>query len=319
MNHRLPSLGMLLVLLLTLVACNQTEPPPTTIKHSTPTVPPTVVPTLSTALPPAAYQVEIRQNVAYGPLADETLDLCLPQGATNPRPGVILVHGGGWVNGDKSEFAYQCSLLASEGFVAATVNYRLAPAHIWPAQLVDVQLAVRYLRANASDLQLDSNRLCSWGDSSGAHLAVFLGVLAQTHPGDEADLLADQSSGVSCVVDDFGMVNLITYGVTTDQKGLLYLLFNGATPESDPALYHDASPLFFVSAKTGPMLIIQGSQDQIVFPEQSRALQQALQSEKVPVQYLSYVGGHGFQGLDGNQIQDLTNESISFLLAYEHP
>src|SRR5579885_1270122 len=177
MVRRLRSVVTLFILLLTLAACNQTAPTPAITQRSTPTPTPAIVPTLSTTLPPASYQVELRQNVAYGPLDGETLDLCLPEGATDPRPGVVLVHGGGWVNGDKSEFAYQCSLLASEGFVAAAVNYRLAPAHIWPAQLVDVQLAVRYLRANANDLQLDSKRLCSWGASSGAHLAVFLGVL----------------------------------------------------------------------------------------------------------------------------------------------
>ena len=73
-----------------------------------------------------------QRDVAYGPLAAEKLDLCRPQGATSPRPGVILIHGGGWSAGDKRDFDQVCMYLATHGFVAATVDYRLAPTFIWP-------------------------------------------------------------------------------------------------------------------------------------------------------------------------------------------
>ncbi len=317
--RRFGGVALALGVLLVVTACSEVAAPSPSRPKASPTPTPAAAPTLNPVLPPARYQVEFRPDIAYGPLAEERLDLCLPQGAVDLRPGVILIHGGGWTNGDKGEFVRQCSLLASEGFVAATVNYRLAPAHIWPAQLVDVQLAVRFLRAHASELLLDPARLCSWGVSAGAHLAVFLGVLAQTHAGDQAALLADQSSAVSCAVDYFGIVNLLTYGVTQSQKGLLYLLLGGATPENNQALYEDASPLFLVSAQSAPMLIVQGTQDDVVPPEQSRALQQALQNHQVPVNYLSYAGGHGFSGLSGEQVQALENQSVAFLIAYGHP
>lgn len=309
--------GVLVLVLLILAACGQ-SPAAQSGLHAIAAAT-LAVPTLSPVLPPPRYQPEVSNDIPYGPLPAETLDLCQPQGATDLRPGVILIHSGGWDAGDKSEFAPECTLLASEGFVAATVNYRLDPAHVWPTQLVDVQLAARYLRAHAGDLMLDPNRLCSWGHSSGAHLAVFLGVLSKTHPGDEAALLANESSGVSCTIDDFGMVNLETYGVTPAQKGLLQLLFGGATLKNDPAGYHDASPLFLVSSQSARMLIVQGTRDSVVFPEQSQALQQALQAHSVPVQYLSYEGEHGFGGLSAEQQQLLENESISFLMGYENP
>ncbi len=306
----------LMLLTLFLAACGEstTEPQPT---HPTAGLTPISTPVLSTTLLPARYQVQIEQNVAYGPLSAETLDLCLPEGAPGLHPGVILIHGGGWTNGDKSEFAPECSYLASQGLVAATVNYRFAPAYIWPAQLVDVQLAVRFLRQDAKAIMLDPAHLCSWGASAGAHLAVFLSVLNTIHPGDEARLLANQSPAVSCVVDDFGPTNLVTYPMTPAQKGLLELLFGGATLQSNPAIYRDASPVFSVSPASGPTLIVQGTEDTTVPPDQSQDLQTALQRNGVPVQYISYVGDHGFSGLSSEQITAIEAESVSFLMAYD--
>ena len=304
-----------LVLLLFLAACGTSSTPQPT--RPTAGIAPVSTPVLSTTLLPARYQVAIMQNVAYGPLTDEMLDLCLPQGVPGTHPGVILIHGGGWDAGDKSEFASECSYLASQGLVAATVNYRLWPASTWPAQLVDVQLAVRFLRAHAAEFMLDPARLCSWGDSAGGHLAVFLDVLATIHPGDQADLLTNQSPGVSCVVDDFGPTDLTTYGVTPGQKGLLQGLLDKATLQSDPALYRDASPVFSVSSKSGATLIVQGTEDTTVPPEQSQELQAALQKNGVSVQYISYIGDHGFLGLNGEQITVIEAQSVSFIMAYD--
>src|SRR5262249_33053417 len=165
-------------------------------------------------LPPASYAADLRRDVAYGLRAAEALDLCLPAHATTPRPGVLLIHGGGWQDGDKELYSAICQVLAQHGFVAATMNYRLAPAHTWPAQLVDAQLAVRWLRHSARDLMLDPTRLCAFGDSAGAHLSLFLGSLRTIHPGDEAGRYVDQSPQVSCVVDAFGPVDLTQPGAS---------------------------------------------------------------------------------------------------------
>ncbi len=305
-----------LVLLCLLAACSS-QPVTTKGVFQVPTAVPS--PVLTTTLPLPRYGVQTRPNLAYGPLPEELLDLCLPVGASGSRPGVLLIHGGGWTNGDKGEFAQQCNYLASLGFVAATINYRLAPAHIWPAQLVDTQLALRFLRANASTYALDSTRLCSWGSSSGSHLAVFLGVLATIYAGDEAQRDANQSVSVSCVVDEFGPVNLETYQETQSQRDLLHLLFGGATLQGNPALYHEASPYFDVSPQSAPTLIIQGTQDTVVPPDQSQALQKALQQAQVPAPFISYTGAHGFAGLSGEQIQQIEAEEVSFLIGYEHP
>lgn len=268
--------------------------------------------------PTTQFQVTTQMNVSYGPLPDEVLDLCTPQNSTINHPGVLLLHGGGWMSGDKSSYDALCRLLAARGWVAATINYRLAPRYTWPDQLVDSQLAVRWLRAHAAQYGLDPPRLCSWGSSAGGHLAVFLGVLASLHPGDEAGLLTTQSPHVSCVVDEFGPVDL-TVPLGPGAVPVLRDLFGGATQESNPAVYRDASPIFAVSSQSAPTLIIQGSQDQVVDPGQSQELFQALQRLRITVDYISYDGGHGFAGLSQHQQAALEQRAISFLVTEERP
>lgn len=289
---------------------------------STPTPHPTITPSatassLSTTLPDARYASTIQKNVAYGPLAAETLDLCQPTGASGARPGVILIHGGSWITGDASNFDPICQALAARGFVAATINYRLAQASdantLWPAQIVDTQLAVRWLRSQATHLHLDPQRLCSWGSSAGGHLAVFVGTLKTIHSGDQAQLLADQSPAVSCVVDDFGPVDL------TKVPPQFTLAFLGTSYAQNPALYRDASPIFLVTSQSAPTLIVQGTGDTTVPPNQSIELQQALQQHGVPVQYISYDGEHGFKGLTEQQLNAILAQEVNYLVAQEKP
>lgn len=271
-----------------------------------------------TSNPGGPNQASIQMDISYGPLPQEVLDLCTPQNSGTTHPGVILIHGGSWTGGEKSDFDTMCSVLAERGFVAATINYRLAPRFTWPNQLVDSQLAVRWLRAHANQYGLDPQRLCSLGSSVGGQLAVFLGVLSTIHPGDQAGLLANQSPKVSCVVDEFGPVDL-TAPLGPASVTPLHDLFGGATLQSDPAVYRDASPIFDVSAQSAPTLIIQGSQDQLVYPAQSQELFQALQRNHVPVKYISYDGGHGFSGLTYDQEISYQQQAIAFLVMEEHP
>jgi acetyl esterase/lipase len=268
---------------------------------------------------PEHFQVTTYFDIHYGPLPDEILDLCLPTNATTPRPGIIVIHGGGWTGGGKGTYDGVCSYLASQGFVAATINYRLAPAHFWPAQLIDAQLAVRWLRSKAHLIRLDPQRICSFGTSAGAHLAIFLGVLASIHEGDEAGVLATESPGVSCVVDEFGPTDLTAPLNTAYQRSILSALLDGATLQSNPTIYRDASPIFDVSPHSAAMLIVQGNSDNVVPPSQSQELQNKLQQAQVPVQYIGYVGGHGLSGLTQEQKDTIQTQVVAFLIAQEHP
>jgi acetyl esterase/lipase len=301
----------LVVMTLALAACGGT----TAVQLAQPTAIPTSVPVTVTG---GRFAVQTRTNVAYGPLPLETLDVCTPV-ASGAHPGVVMIHGGGWAAGDKAQYDDGCKVLAAQGIVAATLNYRLAPAAVWPAQLMDVQLAVRWLRANAPQLGLDVSRLCSWGDSAGGHLAVFLGVATQIHAGDLAARLSDQSPAVTtCVVDAYGPVDL-TGTLATAVESQILQTFIGATAQQNPAAYRDASPLLLVSDRTPPMLIIQGTADTLVPPSQSLALQTSLQAHHIAVQYISYDGGHALSGLTKDQINAILTQIAVYLIAQLKP
>jgi acetyl esterase/lipase len=296
------------------------SPSPTTISPTATPQTPVVVPTAAPPIPLGQYKVQAQSNVPYGSPVNlsERLDLCLPVGAAGLRPGVVLIHGDGFTNGDKSEYDPLCLAYASYGFVVTTIDYRLAPQSLWPAPLVDAQLAVRWLRANASKYHLDPQRLCAQGDSAGASLALFLGALTSNHPGDKASLFSNQSPHVSCVVDLFAPVDLSLLTTNAIWQGIFPQMF-GPGNQNSSILLHDASPIFAINAQSVSTLIIQGALDTVVPPGQSKALQTKLQSFHVPVSYISYPGGHGLSGLSAKQIQALTLQALSFLTAHENP
>ena len=131
-------------------------------------------------------KVEVVQSLRYreGPSKQWTLDLALPKDSPGkPRPLIVVIHGGGWLEGDKSSFASRehgvpgnIVDFAAMGFVAATINYRLSGEAPYPAALQDCQTALRWLRAHAGEYHIDPNRVGAYGNSAGGHLALLLGM-----------------------------------------------------------------------------------------------------------------------------------------------
>ncbi|NEM91932.1 alpha/beta hydrolase [Galbitalea soli] len=115
------------------------------------------------------------------------LDLCVPRAATSsttgphaavaPRPAIVEVHGGSWALGDKSGWRSLCEFMASRGFVTASIDYRLAPQHPFPAALDDLRSAVEWLRdpAQVSRFAIDPTRIGAFGGSAGGNLVSLLG------------------------------------------------------------------------------------------------------------------------------------------------
>ena len=163
--------------------------------------------TAQEATPVAPIQ---ERDVVYGEVAGEELllDDWRPPPRELPRPAMVVIHGGGWTEGfgDRTDFVLPSFELAKAGYVVFNIAYRLLPEHPWPAQLDDVQRAVRWIRANAATYGVDPQRIGSYGHSSGGHLAAFLGVRDTRDNSDPA--LAAFSSRVACVVDLAGDVDL---------------------------------------------------------------------------------------------------------------
>lgn len=270
---------------------------------------------------PTQYAVRIIPNVVYGPMPDEVLDECLPVGAAVARPGLILIHGGGWFGGDKSQFAQECSSYAARGFVTVSTNYRLTTGgYRWPDQIGDAQLAVRFLRAHAVLLNLDPARICSFGGSAGSQLALLLDTSKSIHASDVAYLYPNISPAVNCAVDQFGPSDLVRlYDEPHTGRIDIQPLLNGQTPTSDPMIYADASPVDQVTTQTGPVLITQGTEDNVVLPDQSIELWAALQKANISGCYISYNGGHSYSGLTQARINAIQQQIADWLISVESP
>src|SRR5271155_1958107 len=209
-----------------------------------------------------------------------------------PRPAVVLVHGGGWTNFDKSTMRALAQFLALAGFVAVPVNYRLFhdDATRWPAQLDDVQRAVRWVRANCAKYSVDPLHVGAYGHSAGAQIATLLGMM-ETRDNSDA-LLGKYSSKVQAVVDASGPAD---FPVDAHDDATEFLSrFLGADFATHPEVWRDASPVFHAAKSNAPILIIHGTRDEMVPISQAEELNDALTKAGATVQFLRLDSDHMF-------------------------
>lgn len=192
---------------------------------------------------------------------DALLDLYRP-GGDGPLPLVVYIHGGAWRMGDRGDGEDVARRLVPEGYAVASVDYRLAPAHRWPAQLDDVLAALAYLRAQAAALGLDPARFGAFGISAGGHLAAMA---ALTDP------------GLRCAVVAAGEGDLRVHGaepIMAEEDSILSDLL-GPPPWSADALA-SASPCARARAGPAAVLVLHSERDGNVSSTQGRRLHAAL-------------------------------------------
>jgi acetyl esterase/lipase len=221
--------------------------------------------------PPAPEDIVVYRDLSYreGTSRQWKLDLAVKKDArSQPRPAIVVIHGGGWLEGDKSSFASREHSVpgnivdfASLGFVAMAINYRLSGEAPFPAALEDCKNAVRWLRAHAKDYNLDVDHIGAYGNSAGGHLAMLLGMVGKGARLEGDGPYQDQSSLVQAVVSDSGPVDL----VEQYRRGALRQVceqFMGGPPEGErAAAYRVASPANQITPQTPPLLLIYGVAD----------------------------------------------------------
>ncbi|GIW78402.1 MAG: hypothetical protein KatS3mg105_0209 [Gemmatales bacterium] len=252
-------------------------------------------------LPPGVIAEE---NVEYANPDDQHLKLDLYR----PKEGrlfpvVVCIHGGGFVGGHRETMRWICVNLATEGYAAATIQYRLAPKYRFPACVKDCKAAVRWLRANAKKYNLDPDRMAAMGTSAGGHLSVFLAATADIKEFEGNGGLADQSSRITCAVNAFGPSDFTRIQGKSKSEPVLEP-FLGGTLQDRRRDYIQASPLYWITPKTAPVLTLIGTKDEHVPLEQARWLHERLQACGVPNELVILEGaGHGFRGKHQEQAQ----------------
>lgn len=229
-------------------------------------------------------------------------DVYVPDGQ-GPFPAVLVIHGGGWESGDREQVKSIAKRLASRGFVAVNVTYRLVPEAIFPAQLQDVQQAVLWTRANAQRFRIDPKRIGAFGYSAGAHLAALLGGIGEAPP------LGRPGLAIQAVVGGGTPTDL-----TKSAGGGLVPRFLGGSVEQKPQAYRDASPINHVNAGDPPVFLYHGGGDRLVSIDHAEDYEKALQAAGVPTE-LYVLRGRGHIGAfltDGGAVE----AAIDFLDRY---
>ncbi len=238
----------------------------------------------------AARAIHVLRDIIYRdvPGDRQSLDVLIPPGPAPPggRPVIVAIHGGGWRKYSNRQYEPAVAPLAAMGFVVVAPNYRLSRpgSPSWPIVREELRDAVRWVRAHASEIQADPNRVAAMGESAGGHLAAMLGT----------DPDPDGSARVQAVVDFYGPADLATLHATSIKASGAIRRFLGGSPETVPDRYVIASPITHVSSDDPPFLIVQGSNDDIVRPSQSTELAKRLTRAGVPNRLMIVRGaGHG--------------------------
>lgn len=246
------------------------------------------------AKPPDTIVVE--KDLEYAKAGDKPLrlDLARPKEGEGPFPLIVCIHGGGWKAGSKEQMAPQTYALAQQGYVAATVQYRLVPEGEFPDPLQDVRAAIRFLKGKAKELRIDADRIGVLGGSAGGHLALLLG----TADGKDIPAAGDDaavSGAVRAVASIAGPTDLTKEFPEASEAMVRGLIGKGR--DEDAEAYRAASPIRYVSKGDPAILAIHGTKDELVPYEQATSLIEACKKAGVDAELITIQdGGHGGGG-----------------------
>ncbi|ANU50390.2 hypothetical protein ADH76_18040 [Enterocloster clostridioformis] len=208
---------------------------------------------------------------------NQRLDLYLPDEGDGPFPVVVHIHGGGFGMGDKRDDHMDTYLQGlKHGYAIASVEYRLSGEAIFPAAVLDCREAIRFLRKNAAQYQIDPERICALGGSAGGNLAAMLGMNIPNgqFPGEEGQSF-DISCAVKTAVDQFGPMNFRTMDDQARANGVSFVdhdaaasaessYMGGALPTLSDEWLAKADPASYINDAMAPMLVEHGLMDKLV-------------------------------------------------------
>jgi acetyl esterase/lipase len=225
----------------------------------------------------------------------------------SPAPCVICMHGGAWCSGDRRQSIPFNHRLAQLGYAVADIDYRLAPAAIWPAQRDDVLAAIAFLRTQSSELGIDPQRFVLLGRSAGGQLALAAGY-------------GQHDPGIRGVIDFYGPTDMAASLNATSPSDVqlrkFIVQFLGGSPTQSPAAYDSASAMHLATKDAPPTLLLHGGLDTVVNIRQSELLNEKLRTLGIPhALVLIPWAGHGFDFARNGPSDRLSNYAIEFFLS----
>ena len=221
----------------------------------------------------------------------EKADLYLPMNvpAGQKAPALILIHGGGFNDGDKRRYREINfgTNAAKRGYLAMSINYKLRKTKgqvTWPQCIYDVKEAVRWLKLNADKYQIDPERIGALGGSAGGNLAFMLATTGPEDGFEGEGTRTNISTKIACGVDFYGAVDLMTYKsdrARPDTNKPEMAMFNKTKAEA-PDLYRRGSPTSYIRTNVAPLLMVHGTGDSTVLPNQSQILRSKLIEAGLP-------------------------------------
>jgi acetyl esterase/lipase len=253
-------------------------------------------------------QPYVARNVGYGSDTLQRMDVYLPANRNAAStPALVLIHGGGWTGGSKTEFDAYIDTLQRRlpEYAIFNIDYRLANGNnLFPTQEQDVKAAIDFISSKASSYSISTNHVSLLGFSAGGHLALLQGYKYGTPK-------------VKAVIDFFGPTDLVTMYNNPWHQLVPYALqmITGATPQSKPELYRNSSPVNFITPQTPPTLILHGGLDNIVDISQSRLLKTKLDAVGVANELIVYPNErHGWYGSNlthsFNQVERFLRQNV---------
>jgi acetyl esterase/lipase len=250
----------------------------------------------------AVYRVStVLNDIAYSDKARQTLDVYLPGEGETPLPTLLMIHGGGFVFGDKASMRTLAGHFVDEGYAVVAPNYRLAPRDVYPAAIEDVFCALAWTYAHADDYGFDATRIALMGESAGATAAAMLGAV------DDVEMYlqgcawpAPPAESVQAVIAYYPGFDLSTCDcefakeMAAEYLGVEYI-DDAAYMASVTERFAQATPLYWVDGDEPPFLLIHGLDDDVVPASESQHFRETLHDVGGQAKLLLVPGeGHAF-------------------------
>lgn len=259
--------------------------------------------TTDNVIDPLKYRQEL--NVSYGNNSQQKMDIYLPANRTSSTKTLILIHGGGWFSGDKSDMNPIKDLIRQDlpDIAVVNINYRLADANNkpYPMQIEDISSVINYLKNNKLKYSI-SEDFGLIGFSAGGHLSLLW------------SYGFDFDNNVKMVCSVVGPTNLTDPNYLNDPNPEIQNILNLLGPTPDSSYLEEISPLHQVTASSPPTILFYGGQDPLVPTTQGTDLQDKLQTLGIVNEFTLYPdGGHGWTGLE---LLDTWTKLKSFIITH---